>query len=181
MQQGSSNSFTFNGRNMTPELRDRLIEELGIDILFTDRSKTGIRVCWGRYLEISRVIDLARSIHEAGNWPADLPSFSEVLIIEVFISKSAWYNYKSQFSLVKKYYPDMIQWLNQELTQEDEDQDTWGEYRSKYTLEDLKEFLDLGGRLKKTRTQSRPRSSDEDNHSTTKGKGRAHKKKKYNN
>ena len=72
----------------------------------------------------------------------------------------------------------MIDWLNQELTGEEEDRDIWGDYRSKYTLEDLKEFLDMGGKLKRTRMQSR-HSSDEDP-SPTKGKGRSHKK-KYNN
>ena len=180
-QQGSSNPYSFTGRNMTSELRDRLIEELGINIFFTDRSKTGIRVCWGRYLEIDRSIDHARSISEAGNWPVDLPSFSEVLIVEVFISKSAWHKYKNHFSLVKQYYPEMISWLNNELTDEEEDRDVWGDCRGKYTLEDLKEFLDLGGKLKKTRTSSRtssrPRSSEEDDRSTLKGKGKSHRKK----
>jgi hypothetical protein len=180
-QQGSSNPYAFTGRNMAPELQDRLIDEFGINTLFTDRTKTGIRVCWGRYREISRSIDLARSISEAGNWPVDLPTFSELLIVEVFIGKSAWHKYKSQFALVKQYYPDMIYWLNKELTDEAEDQETWGEYRSKYTLEDLKEFLDLGGKLRKTRPPSRPRSSDEEDHSPTKGKGKGKShKKKYN-
>jgi hypothetical protein len=177
-QQGSSNPLAFTGRNMTVELRDRLVEELRIDNLFTDRTKTGIRFCWGRHTEITRAIDLARSIHDAGNWPVDLPNFNEGLIAEVFISKSAWYKYKNHFSLVKKHYPDMIDWLNQEQTGEEEDKEVWSDYRSKYTLEDLKEFLDLGGRLKKTRKQSR-HSSDED-HSPSKGKGKSHKK-KYNN
>ena len=44
----------------------------------------------------------------------------------------------------------MIEWLDQEVTGEGEDEETWGESRSKYTLEDLKEFLDMGGKLKKT-------------------------------
>ena len=150
IQQGSSNPYSFTGRNMTSELRDWLIEELGINILFTDRSKTGIRFCWGRYLEIVQSIEYARGMFEAGNWPVDLPSFSELLVVEVFISKSAWHKYKGQFSLVKQHYPDMISWLNNELTDEEEDREVWGESRSKYTLEDLKEFLDLGGKLKKT-------------------------------
>jgi hypothetical protein len=72
----------------------------------------------------------------------------------------------------------MISWLNNELTDEDEDREVWGDYRSKYTLEDLKEFLDLGGKLKKSRTQSRPHSSEEDRLSPKgKGKGKSHKKK----
>lgn len=176
-QQGSSNPYAFTGRNMTPQLRDRLMEELGIDVLFTDRLKTGIRFCWGRYKEISRAIDVARNISDGGNWPIDLPKFNELLIVEVFIGKTAWHRYKNQFTLVKQYYPEMIEWLDQEVTGEGEDEETWGESRSKYTLEDLKEFLDMGGKLKKTRKQSRPRSSDEEDHSPSKGKGKSHKKK----
>jgi hypothetical protein len=30
-----------------------------------------------------------------GSWPSDLPTFNEALIVEVFISKLAWYNQKS--------------------------------------------------------------------------------------
>jgi hypothetical protein len=118
---------------MSAKLHERLIEEFAINVLFTDHTKTGIRICWGHYLEISHTIDLACSISDAGNWPIDLPSFSKVLIVEVFISKSAWHIYKNNFSLVKKYYPEMISWLHQEITHEDEDQEVWGDYWSRYT------------------------------------------------
>jgi hypothetical protein len=74
----------------------------------------------------------------------------------------------------------MISWIHQEITHEDKDQEVWGDYWSRYTLEDLKEFVELGGKLRKTRTNSRPCSSDEEDHLTSKGKGRSHKK-KYNN
>jgi hypothetical protein len=162
---------------MSSMLRDRLVEELGIDAFFTDRNMSGIRFCWGRYLAITNAIEQAFITSKAGSWPSDLPAFNEVLIIEVFISKSAWYNQKNNFAAVKKHYPDMVAWLNQDTTDEDEDRDVWGEYREKYKLEDLKEYLDLGGRLKRTRT-SRPQSPD-DEHSPHKGKGKSHKK-KYN-
>ena len=73
----------------------------------------------------------------------------------------------------------MIDWLNQELTEEEEDWEVWVDYWSKYTLKDLKEFLDLGGRLKKTQMPSQLHSFDEEDYSPTKGKGKSHKK-KYN-
>ena len=50
-----------------------------------------------------------------------------------------------------------------------EDQEVWGDYQDKYTLEDLKEYLDLGGKLEKTRGQSP--------NEVSKGKGKSHKKK----
>ena len=173
-QQGSSNPYTFTGWNMSSMLQDHLIEELGIDVFFTDHTKTGLRFCWGWYLEVVKAIDQAHSTSEAGNWPLDLPAFNEVLIIEVFIGKSAWHNQKSHFSAIRKHYPDMVSWLNQDITDKDEDREAWGDYWDRYTLEDLKEYLDLGGRLKRQRTQSRPHSPPVE---ATKGKGRAHKKK----
>ena len=177
-QQGPSNPFTFTGRNMSDTLRNRLVEELGIDIYFTNRSSSGLRFCWGRYLAITKAIEQAQSTFKAGSWPSDLPAFNEVLIVEVFISKSAWYNQKNSFALVQKHYPNMVVWLDQDISDQDEDEDVWGEYREKYKFEDLKEYLDLGGRLKKSRMSSRARSSDDDR-VPNKGKGKSHKK-KYN-
>jgi hypothetical protein len=162
---------------MSSTLRDRLVEELGIDIFFTNRSKTGIRFCWGHYLAITKAIEQAQTTFKAGSWPSELPAFNEVLIVEVFISKSAWYNQKNYFGAVRKNYPEMVEWLDQDGLNEDEDREVWGEHREKYTLEDLKEFLDLGGRLKRTRAASHARSSDD--HLPNKGKGKSHKK-KYN-
>ena len=88
-QHGSSNPYTFTGWNMSNTLHDRLVEELGIDIFFTDHNKTCLHFGWG-----TKAIDQARSTFEAGHWPSDLPPFNEVLIIEVFIGKSAWHNQK---------------------------------------------------------------------------------------
>ena len=177
-QQGSSNPFGFTGRNMSAALRDRLVEELGIDGYFTNRTKTGIHFCWGRYLAITKAIEQAQVTSKAGSWPSDLPAFNDVLIVEVFISKSAWYNQKNNFALVQKHYPGMVEWLDQDISDQNEDVEVWGEYRDKYTLEDLKEYLDFGGKLKRSRMGSRARSSDDDR-LPNKGKGKSHKK-KYN-
>ena len=156
--------MAFTGRNMSPMLRNRLVEELGINIFFTNCSQTGIHFCWGRYLAITKAIEQAQITSKAGSWPLDLPAYNEVLIVEVFISKSAWYNQKNYFATIKKSYSSMIEWLDCEASDEGE---VWGDYREKFTLEDLKEFLDLGGRLK--RMQRSP-------HSPNKGKGKSDKK-----
>ena len=91
----------------------------------------------------------------------------KLVAVEVFISKSAWYNQKNAFATVKKSYSSMVEWLNREGSDEDEDREVWGDYREKYTLEDLKEYLDLGGRLERTQRSSQ---------SPNKGKGKSHKK-----
>jgi len=85
MQQGSSNSFTSWPKHDS-RITDRLIDELGIDILFTDCSKIGIRVCWGRYLEISASSIMHAAFMRLETGPLIFPASSEVLIIEVFIS-----------------------------------------------------------------------------------------------
>ena len=66
-----------------------LVKELGIDVFFTNCSQTGIHFCWGQYLAITKAIEQAQIISKAGSWPSDLPAFSEVLIVEMLISKSA--------------------------------------------------------------------------------------------
>ena len=49
----------------------------------------------------------------------------------------------------------MVEWLDQDISDQNEDVEVWGEYRDKYTLEDLKEYLDFGGKLKRSRMGSR--------------------------
>ena len=163
---------------MSPALRDHLVEELGINIFFTNRSKTGIHFCWGCYLAITKAIEQGQIAFKANSWPSDLPAFNEVLIIEVFTSKFAWYNQKNNFTLIQRNYPELVAWLDQDMSDEDENWEVWGEHWEKYTLEDLKEYLDLGGRLKRKQMSSRPWSSD-DELSPNKEKGKSHKK-KYN-
>ena len=72
--------------------------------------------------------------------PLDLPAYNEVLIVKVFISKSAWYNQKNAFTSIKKSYSSMVEWHDHEASDEDEDWEVGGDYREKYTLGDLKEF-----------------------------------------
>ena len=157
----------FTGRNTSPMLHNCLVEELGVNIFFTNCSQTGICFCWGCCLAITKAIEQARITSKAGSWPSDLPAYNEVLIVKVFISKSAWYNQKNAFTTIKKSYSSMVEWLDCEASDEDEDWEVWGDYREKYTLEDLKEFLDLGGRLKRMQRSL---------HSPNKGKGKSHKK-----
>ena len=59
--------MAFTGRNMSSVLRSRLVEELGIDVFFTNHSQTGIRFCWGRYLAITKAIEQAQITSKAGS------------------------------------------------------------------------------------------------------------------
>ena len=57
-QQGSSGDQWFVGKknNISNKLHERLIEELNINPLYTDRNKQGLRFAWGHYLECSDAI-----------------------------------------------------------------------------------------------------------------------------
>jgi hypothetical protein len=80
-QQGSSNPFLFTGRNMSSLLRDCLVEELGINTFFTNRTKTGINFCWGRYLAITKAIEQAQITFKAVAGPLSfLPSVKLLLL-----------------------------------------------------------------------------------------------------
>jgi hypothetical protein len=66
---------------MSSALRNCLVEELGIDVTFTNHSKTGIHFCWGHYLAITKAIEQAQISSTTGSWPSDLPTFNEALIV----------------------------------------------------------------------------------------------------
>ena len=89
---GSSIGPWFVHKNtISPKLRDCLIEELGINSAYTDRTKQGLQVAWARYLECSDAIKRAQKLSDAGNWPTDIPPFTEYLIVDIFIGKTTWY------------------------------------------------------------------------------------------
>ena len=174
-QQGSSADAWFIGKNnISPKLRERLVEELNINPLYTDRLKTGLRFAWGRYLECSGAIKRAKEMTEAGTWPTDIPSFTEYLIVEVFIGKTTWYqNYIKIFEPVDTIsaFSNMKAWLDEEDPHPDDTEDVWGEALPSYKMEDLREWVNNNGRLKKQRRSPTP---DQDSHA--KGKQCAHRK-----
>ena len=176
---GSSMGPWFVRKNtISAKLRDRLIEELNINSAYTDRSKQGLRVAWARFLECSDAIKRAKKLSDAGNWPTDIPAFTEYLIVDIFIGKTTWYN-----SYIKIFEPinvtsdfaEMKAWLDDDHPQEEETEDIWGVLKSSYTMEELREWMSCGGTLKKKKNR---RSVTPDRDARSKGKQPAHRKKK---
>jgi hypothetical protein len=172
-EQGSSADTWFKGRNtISPKLHARLVEELGINPLYTDRNKPGLQFAWGRYLECSQALKRAKGMSKAGTWPTDIPPFTDYLVVDVFIGKTTWYT-----SYVKIFEPvttvpefvDMKAWLDDDDPQEQETEDIWGIFQTSYTIEDLRTWVNNGGTLHKKRS---PTPEDR-----SKGKQRAHRKK----
>ena len=86
------------GKTITPALKKHLIQELSINATDTNCSAPGLQFAWGQYQECVPTIANAREMVTAGNWPADLPPFTEFIVIEVFIWKCASYaNYVNAF------------------------------------------------------------------------------------
>jgi hypothetical protein len=178
-QQGSSSEQWYIGKNnISDKLHERLVEELNVNPLYADRNnrnKQGLRFAWGRYLECSDAIKRGRAMNEAGTWPADIPPFTEYLIVDIFIGKTTWYtNYVKIFEPVNSIteFSNMKAWLDDENPDPDDTEDIWGEVLSSYKMEDLREWVKNNGTLKKRRRSPTP---DEDTRS--KGKQRAHRKK----
>ena len=160
-EQGSSKDHWLMGKTITPALRKRLIQELGINATYTNRSAPGLRFAWGRYQECVAAITKAREMVNAGNWPSDLPPFTEFIVIEVFIGKSAWHaNYVNAFLKIadeETEFAEMRDWLDSdpEQVRRSDTERIWGvRDQMKFTMEDLKTWVERGGTLKARRTLS---------------------------
>jgi hypothetical protein len=175
-EQGSSADAWFTGRNtISPQLRARLVEELNINPLYTDRTKPGLRFAWGRYVECLQAIKRAKTISEAGNWPREIPPFAEYLIVDIFIGKTTWYGYVKIFEPVDTIpaFGEMKAWLDDDDPQEQETEDIWGILQSSYTIEDMRTWVKNGGTL----VEKKKRSLTPDQQDRSKGKQRVHRKK----
>jgi hypothetical protein len=97
----------------------------------------------------------------AGNWSADLPLFMEFIVTEVFIGKSAWHaNYVNAFLKIAEEeteFPEMRDWLDSDPEQvcRSDTEQIWGVCdQTKFTMEDLKTWVERGGTLKAQQTCS---------------------------
>lgn len=96
-----------------------------------------------------KALKTAKAILHAGKWPINVPHYTDELVIGLFIGKTSWHDrYVNVFSSIETNYPEMVNWLNMKQSTKDEDLDAWGSIRSKYTLDDLKEYISNNGTLK---------------------------------
>jgi hypothetical protein len=70
---------------------------------------------------------------------------TEKSITDIFIGKSQWFNWNKVFIKVKP-YDDMVKWLN-EADDSPDDKDVWKSELDDYTLENLKSWVNNGGKL----------------------------------
>lgn len=178
VEQGSSLGHWFIGKDkLSPALKNRLVEELNLNANYTNRSATGLRFAWGRYLECTAALARAKEMVAVGSWPSDIPAFTEWMVIEVFIGRSTWYaNYVPAFGAIadeETAFPEMRDWLDSPPDQvlRSDTEHLWGiRDQLSFTMEEIKKWQDNGGTLDKN--YSPTPSPELDGSSKGKGKGK---------
>src|SRR6202789_1573626 len=115
----------------------KLIEELDIPTRLT-RQVPGksLRNFWERYQAELAAITKSSKMKKKP---------TEKSITDIFIGKSQWFNWNKIFVKVKP-YDSMVKWLNRDEDALD-DVDVWKGELQDYTLENLKTWVDNGGKL----------------------------------
>ena len=137
------------------QLRNLLITHLEIDVTLTDRSqipKLPIQDCYTRYNAVTAAIakynSMAadRSSLDDTGIPADLIDKD---IIEIFLGKSLFYEWKRVFKGISEHHSQMCRWLERHPKAKS-DIDIWGIKKKAgetFTQVDLKAWLANGGIL----------------------------------
>jgi hypothetical protein len=114
-----------------------LIDELDIPMRLTREvpAKT-LRDFWERYQAALAAISKRTKLRNKA---------TEKSITDIFIGKSQWFNWNKVFIKVRR-YDNMVKWLNGGEDSPD-DIDVWKGERYDYNLENLKMWLDNGGKL----------------------------------
>ncbi|KAG6904146.1 hypothetical protein DXG01_012275, partial [Tephrocybe rancida] len=127
-----------------PSARLELMTKLGISEHLANRSGFSLPLAYQKYLGYLKAVKTLESMVAAGTWSGNRPTGTDV--IEIFVSRSMWFDsYRPTFSKVHT-YPTMVAWLEDEADAPG-NLEAWGVERAKYTFKDLAEFLKNGGRL----------------------------------
>ena len=119
----------------------RIISLLNIADHLVDRRTSGLRISYAKYLAYIEAQQSLAKLVSGGGWPASQKKPKSKDLIEVFISKSAFFkNYPPHFPRVPDYL-DLQRWLKNEENVPT-DLEAWGMQKNIYTFKDLEEFLD---------------------------------------
>lgn len=112
---------------------------LKIPIAYTNRDERGFFFAYAKYKQYIEASSKLRSIVADGHQPVGFKRVSAVDLIEVFISKTSWYDSYTLFDGVAN-YEAMQKWLNNDEDQLS-DAEVWGKIQGTYIFQDLKEWL----------------------------------------
>jgi hypothetical protein len=119
----------------------RIISLLNIADHLVDRCASGLQISYAKYLAYIEAQQSLAKLIGGGGWPASQKKPKSEDLIEVFISRSAFFkNYLPHFPRVPD-YPDLQRWLKNEENVPT-DLEAWCIQKNIYTFKDLEEFLD---------------------------------------
>ena len=115
---------------------------MNIPLHLVDRTVSGLQVSYAEYLAYTDAQKALAKLVANGRWPASQKKPKSEDLIEVFISKSAFFkNYQPYFPRIEHDYPVLHLWLKNE---EDvpTDLEAWGFQKNTYMFKDLEDFLE---------------------------------------
>lgn len=115
-----------------------IVRLLNIPLHLLVRKDIGLRLAYQKYLAVQSAKKRIDQMMAAGEWRFEKPAFID--IVEVFVSKSVWFqHYHTNFSKLSG-YPIMMKWM-EGGDEAPRDWDVWGFARQSYSFKDLKHYL----------------------------------------
>ena len=108
----------------------------------TDTTNKSLRYAYAKYKAVLEAIQLYNKIVTEGGWPEEYQKVTVTEIRQIFVSKSVWHaQYISCFQDISK-HEEMIIWLEDDGSENDNDEDLWGYKKMIYHFSDLREWLE---------------------------------------
>jgi hypothetical protein len=162
-----------------------LIDTFDIPAHLTHREKVAdLRVAYAKYLAIKDMVRDVAQLESDAQWNHKKPTLQD--IVEVFMSRSGYFNRPKQFFPRVHHFPAMKKWLENE-DKDLSDTEAWGDKKPSYkNLEEILDHHDPSGSKKKkekvTKGKKKQRvespSHSEEEIVKEKGKGKAKSKAK---
>jgi hypothetical protein len=107
----------------------------------TDTTNKSLRHAYAKYKAVLEAIQLYNNINTEGGWPEQYQKVTVTEIWQIFVSKSVWHaQYIPCFQDISK-HKEMVIWLEDDGSENDDDEDLWGYKKTIYHFSDLKDWL----------------------------------------
>ena len=108
----------------------------------TDTTNKTLRYAYAKYKAVLEAIQLYNKINIEGRWPEEYQKVTVTEIRQIFVSKLVWHaQYIPCFQDISK-HEEMMTWLEDDGSTNDNDEDLWGYKKTAYHFSDLKEWLE---------------------------------------
>ena len=108
----------------------------------TDTTNKSLRYAYAKCKAVLEAIQLYNKIVTEGGWPEEYQKVTVTEIRQIFVSKSVWHaQYIPCFQDISK-HEEMIIWLEDDGSENDNDEDLWGYKKMIYHFSDLREWLE---------------------------------------